>query len=613
MRARSVLLLLLLALATLALADARPAAANALTGVLVQRHGDRLDGTSTAAHYVLAAPQGRVQLASPQNPDLVGRLVTIADRDLARPGVQGTATPAQGPAHRVPGVAPLARPAAGPRSTLVVLVALSESAQPFTPDEARQAVFSGPESASLLYAEQSHGASWLTGIRQPEGDVTGPVLVGTSGAGCPYDAIADAADAAIAQQGWSPSSYAHVLYVLPPLQDCDWAGLGEMPGRRAWSNGYLATSVIAHELGHGRGVHHASSLRCVGPSGEAVTLSDSCTPSEYGDPFDVMGLGAHLMSAFHRAQVGDLPADARLLVTHAGAYPLGRTDDSTGTRLLLVPRKAPGQPVTEYYALEHRSALWPFDAFDVLDPVLGGVSVRLVPRLDASVQTRLLDMHPSTASLLDAPLQPSETFSDPDRPISLTVDPQGDGVVVAMPPFVDDVPPTFAEKPWLETDVDQATLEWEAAVDDVAVDRYEIERDGAIVGTTTQTSYVDHPRGGRVVRYRVFAVDTSANRTASDPTSEYVPGSTPGGVGSVHRIRHRRHRTRHGWVWADRFAARGAARMLARIDGHVVRYRRGSRISVSVRIPFGARHPRTLRVVARRGAARSSATWTYGR
>ena len=80
--------------------------------------------------------------------------------------------------------------------------------------------------------------------------------------GCDKEAIAAAADAAASASGFAVGAYDHVLYFMPNSPACDFGGLGELPGRRTWSNGYLDTWVIAHELGHNLGAHHANSARC---------------------------------------------------------------------------------------------------------------------------------------------------------------------------------------------------------------------------------------------------------------------------------------------------------------------------------------------------------------
>ena len=85
--------------------------------------------------------------------------------------------------------------------------------------------------------------------------------------------------------------------------------------------------------------------------------------TEYGDPFDVMGIVERLMSSWHRAQLGQLPAGQELRVRQSQTVGLVSSDDfaTAGPRLLLVPRKQPRVPVSSWLAVELRSQAAPFD------------------------------------------------------------------------------------------------------------------------------------------------------------------------------------------------------------------------------------------------------------
>jgi hypothetical protein len=605
------------------------AAERSMTGILTEKHGDRLDGTSTRPTYEVISPAGTVDLTGPQRREWVGRTVRVTDEDERRPGVQGDVRPIGVPRARVAA-------APGPRTTLVLLVALSDLSQPITQEQARTAIFTGSESASALFAQQSGGLSPLTGIQRSDGDVAGPLSVAVSGSGCDEDAIADAADAAAVAGGFSVPSYQQIIYVLPRVPDCAWGGLGELPGRRAWTNGYLNTSVIAHEVGHNRGNHHASSLRCTDGSGRPVSLSSTCSSNEYGDPFDVMGLTARLMSSFHRLQNGDLPADAAQLVTTSGTYGVSSANSGSGIRLLLVPRKSPGVPVSEWYALERRSPLAPFDTFGLADPVSTGISVRLVGRVGGTDRTRLLDMSPATDSVLDAALQPEASFADPALPISLRALAGASGIEVVMPTLVDDVAPVFPGTLRVLASVGRASLSWQEATDDERLAHYEIERDGAIVGSTTALSYTDAISGPVTVSYRVYAVDAAGNRTAIGPTVARVPGAPAGGagtgagqatgissgtdgrssrgptVGRIRSVSRAMRATRRGWVVVQRFTAAHATRMTAAVGGRRVATSNSSRLTVRFVYPYGARR-RTVTVRASNARSQRSITSTWRR
>ena len=98
--------------------------------------------------------------------------------------------------------------------------------------------------------------------------------------------------------------YMHIEFIVPEnLDDCKWAGLGELgnyapdgnvdthiPGGKTWNKGPYK-SVRAHELGHNMGMHHSSSLDCDGFV-------------EYGDPRCIMGSGDTSFNAPQRLTHG---------------------------------------------------------------------------------------------------------------------------------------------------------------------------------------------------------------------------------------------------------------------------------------------------------------------
>jgi hypothetical protein len=498
-----------------------------VTGTLVELHGHRADGTEVQRSYAIRSATGELPLADAQPEALLGQQVRIADAQPA-PGLQGEVRPA-GSQRATRAVAP------GPRSLLVILVTTPD--QPIaaaTPEEARAAVFTGPASANALYQQQSGGATSFVGLQRPDGDVAGPLDIGVSTAGCRTLPLANAADGNARAAGWAVDAYDHVLYVLPHTSECDWGGQGELPGRRVWSNGFLDTQVIAHELGHNLGAHHANAYRCAA-GGAPVTLSASCTSTEYGDPFDVMATVPRLMSSWHRAQLGELPAGQELRLRASQTVDLVSSDDfaSAGPRLLLVPRKDPGEPVSSWLAVELRSALGPFDAWSLGSPVTTGVSIRLVPDVAVATQSQLLDASPDTASFDDAPLQVGATVRDDAHAIAIRLDAIAGttaAVTVTMPALVDDLAPTPPAGVQVTGNTNVVALRWGAAADDEAIADYQVERDGVVVGTTPGLSFDDTGVAALVTAsYRVIAVDTSGNRRASDAVGVALPDATPPG------------------------------------------------------------------------------------
>jgi hypothetical protein len=511
--------------------------ATTVTGTLVEIHGHRADGTEIAQSYAIdAGGHDRPLTDEHQPPSLIGQRVRVVDHDVA-PGLQGRVRTAD--EQRV-----AVAPGPGARSLLVILLTMPDAPQASaTPEAARTAVFTGSASTDALYEQQSVGATRFVGRLRDDGDIVGPLPIPVAVAGCDYYAIAYAADAAARSAGWEPSAYNHILYALPDNESCDWGGLGQMPGRRIWINGALATSVVAHELGHNLGANHANAYRCTS-GGAAVTLSGTCTSSEYGDPFDIMGLNGVLMSSWHRAQVGQLPAAQQVTAQNSQTVTLVSSDDftSSGPRTLLVPRKDPGGGVTSWFSLELRSARAPFDVWTLGAPVTTGVSARIVPDLTSSAQTQLLDARPATSTSRDAALQPGESLRDEAHAITITVGAVAGGtatVTVTMAPVapmvaatrVDDLVPSSPQNLAASGNTNAVMLTWSAAADDDAVDHYDVERDAAIIGATRGRSFIDTRVAELAVPvYRVIAVDRSGNRGASAPLNVLLHDATPPSV-----------------------------------------------------------------------------------
>ena len=278
-------------------AGAAAAEAATFTGQLQEIHGHRLDGSVVEQSWRVVDGSARRRLSDPQPAGLVGRTVTITDADPQTPVFEGRV---RATADRR---APPRRRRARRASSSSIITTPDERTPVSDEANVRRAIFTEADSADAFFAQQSSGASSLTGLVNPDGDVA-QVAISQLMAGCDYDAVAAAALAAAERQGWNTAAYDHRVYLHPNSDSCDYGGLGTLPGNDVWSNGYLQWSVIAHELGHNMGAHHASALDCR-DGGRRVPLSGNCTNDEYGDPFDVMGRGG-LMSAWHRSQIGQL-------------------------------------------------------------------------------------------------------------------------------------------------------------------------------------------------------------------------------------------------------------------------------------------------------------------
>jgi hypothetical protein len=130
-------------------------------------------------------------------------------------------------------------------------------------------------------------------------------------------------------------------------------------------NGNINPGVADHELGHNLGLRHAGTLDC----GTQI-IGGSCTRSDYGDPFDVMGNASanHHYSANHKAAIGYLAASSVKTVT-SGAQTLTLTssEQSVAGATQLINVQAPNGTK---YGIEKRSS------FGTYDQGLGGVWIR---------------------------------------------------------------------------------------------------------------------------------------------------------------------------------------------------------------------------------------------
>ena len=343
--------------------------------------------------------------------------------------------------------------AAANHETATILLNFSAGTEPFTPEQARQAVFTGSASANAFHREQSFGALSLTGRGgAASGDVFGWYTVGGSTATCDPDTWMGLADTAASSAGVDLSGYDHRIYIFPHVSACPWAGLADISGPISFINGTLSTRVIAHELGHNLGVHHASSLRCTDTAGAAVPFSTTCSASEYGDPFDVMGSSTRQSSAVTKVRLGYIPRANQATATTSGTYVLAAANlAGGGVQSLRVPRGTTG----EFWHFERRATAGIFDNFLATDPAVTGVSVRLAQDVAWATPTKLVDTQPTSASLGDAPLRIGTSFTDPSIPGSPTVTlesvgPLGASVRVQFPgdvPAGGGTPPTGGVPP----------------------------------------------------------------------------------------------------------------------------------------------------------------------
>jgi hypothetical protein len=580
------------------LACAAPALASAdssYRGRLEIRHYDNMAADRSTTRYELVSGPRSEPLSLTRMPRVrSGSQVTVDGRATAG-RIVGTVASGGVRAASVP---------AGPRPTAVVLINFADDQrQPWSVDQARQQVFTAPDSVNAFFLEESYGQVSLVGRQRADGDVFGWYTLPVSASSCNPDLWTSQARAAVRASGADLTSYAHVIYAFPPERSCNWSGLGELPGTQSWVNGSLAVRTVAHELEHNMGTHHASSYRCSDVSGLPVAISSNCTLDEYGDPFDVMGgFVARHSSAWHLQQLGFLPASHVQTVTGTGTYTVqSALAQGAPTQLIRIPRtRNVDGSVRDYYYLDLRSSGGIFDDFGATDPAVTGVAIRICPDVSVLTESALIDTTPgSPGGFSDAPLAAGRTFDDGTIAISnlsvaggtatlkITVRSQPDTQPPSVPAGITATPQPGGG----------LRLAWQPSMDDFQVGGYRVVRNGSPLGTTSDPSFVDaSARTGATYTYQLVAFDTAGNSSESAPFTVTVATlaaakkkSARGKVKvSIRTMRRKRGSHRHVLRATARAATR-VKRVELWVDGRKRASARGSKLTFQWSVAKGHR------------------------
>ena len=548
-----------------------------ISGTLERTHVDTAGGPRDVTFLSTASGPQAVTFAADQpvppngaEVDLTGRLTPAT---FLTDSVEVT-----GPTIAVPAREQGTPLASGtPRKVAIVVITFSSGVVPAGTDaQLRGVLTTNANSVSNYFNEQSFGAVSFAGVTNPAGDIY-RVSIAADGTGCNGDSTHDPAwmtwgSQAAAAAGFT-SSYDHVIYYFKspdPPGGCGWAGLGYMPGNAVYIDNAFSLSVVAHELGHNLGVHHASTLRCVaGGTNVAFTSTNrACSSDEYGDMYDIMGKSAtNQQNAYHKLQSGWLGAATGprvTTITATGDYTVAPLEASSGVALLLIPHVTAGLDSSGHssfgstFALDYRQPTGTsFDTFASTPLATSGVQIRLVqtPGSGSPIQTQLIDTTPQTSTFNDAGLTLNSTFTDATDGITIQttdVNPLGATVHVTFPstgtggggggggttvaPPADTTPPSSVSS--LAATVASGpvvSLAFTPATDDHAVSSYRVMRDGAQIDNLsgTQSTYADWTSTYGSHTYGITAVDTSGNL---GPTATIVavvappskPGPSPG-------------------------------------------------------------------------------------
>lgn len=462
-----------------------------------------------------------------------------------------TSVEVTGPSLAVPGTTAAdgaaAQTTTAARTVAIVVITFANGTVPAYSDATLRGVLvSNSNSVSSYFSEQSWGRVAFSGITNPGGDIFRVSIASNPTSACAWATWGTQADAAV---GRSLAGYNHVIYVFNSGGLCGFAGLAYMPGSKVYVDNAFQLSVVAHELGHNLGVHHAAALRChVGSTVVAfANTANACTSSEYGDPYDIMGQSAtNQQNAFHKYQSGWLgPANGARVqtITQTGDYTVGSSEQANGMALLLIPGVTAGSnpgngggTLGQYFALDLRQTYGTyFDAFAAGSPATAGIEIHLVqkPGTTPLLQTQLIDTTPLTSSFADAPLVPGATFVDATDNISIrlvSIDPLVGATVhvtigIASAP-IDSTPPSAV------SDLSAAiaggpvvSLSFGAATDAGGVASYEIDRDGVKLTALAPgvTTFDDWGASPGTHTYSVIAIDVAGNQSVPATVVAEVP------------------------------------------------------------------------------------------
>ncbi|MEX1997446.1 MAG: Ig-like domain-containing protein [Candidatus Andersenbacteria bacterium] len=531
----------------------------AIEGVLEVLHSDDFEQDRSAVHYHLRTDAGEVFTLHFPEPPLIppqARIRVRAPRNnnditITSPvGAEGT-TDDSGQVEVLETSTEESTGTAVIKKVAVILFNFQDTptTQPITPDQARQTMFTSTTSARAYYEEISFGQVSLAGKTRSDGDVFGWYTIPyNSTDNCTTTTIntwAQAANTQAQNAGVDLSGYDNIQYAFAGSTNCAWAGWAYFSHSRSWVNlkyGYK-TAIVAHELGHNYGTHHASSRNCT-EGGQRVFVSTSCTNKEYGDPFDIMGTGnTRHFNNYHKGEVRYLVPANTQDVTASGTYtivPIERASAS-GVQSLRIKKDS-----TNYYYLEYRQPSGTFDNFGTTAPVVNGVSIRLAPDYSVFRQSWLLDATSGTTSFGDAALPVGQTVSDAALGLSITtlaVSPSEATVGITLaaaaaspspspsltpsaspsPTTTDTTPPTVALTKPLNgsTIARRSTVTLEAtASDDVGVAKVDFLVDGKLTCSDTASPYgcawrVPASNSGKAYTITAQAYDAAANSATS--------------------------------------------------------------------------------------------------
>lgn len=279
----------------------------------------------------------------------------------------------------------------GPRSALIVRSNMTDRSVPCSDSQLAGVMWNNAESNNTVYQRSSFGLVNFPSDSNGDGepDIVTVQTGITYDGGCSYSTWKSAAKQALSAQGIDTSSYDHLVFVLPRVDGCGWAGVGWINHPDSMINGKWCSwmTVYPHELGHNIGLAHAG-------NGSA----------EYGDHSSFMGnpSTSPLANAANTAQQEWI--GSRMLDTGAGSYSLSPLYTAGATQVLRVEKP----DTSEYYYVSYRHA--------------SGDDAKLGSAYSDKVSVHKYRGSGYSASTLLTTLAAGEVYTDATNGISIRVD-----------------------------------------------------------------------------------------------------------------------------------------------------------------------------------------------
>ncbi len=287
-------------------------------------------------------------------------------------------------------------------------------------------VINGTGAVGAFFAASSYGKAALSVAAAVAGDspdVTGVLRMPQTAAsyatgGLNLTLHSDARALATAA-GFNLAAYDRVGVVFSRLSaiqgtQITYGGLANVIGPNFWINAAFDFRVVAHEVGHTFGLHHANLWKV----NDGNPVSAAGTSTEYGDPFDVMGDGDFVendFSPWNKSILQWIPDTAVTVASSANTFRIYRFDDAAANlanpRALKIVRDG-----TRDYWIGYRRGL----ANAALD---GGAYV--LWGYNQNVPGDLIDINTPNSNALDSPLAIGQTFNDAVAGITLRPTAQG--------------------------------------------------------------------------------------------------------------------------------------------------------------------------------------------